>query len=254
MTSDSDGGEGPMKADADAVDEVIDLVDFTDASHNVVTPVLRLEPDVALAVVSAFAAVVTRGKASTAATTPDEDGVTRSQVFEEGDVYMIDKPFDDYVADRYIMDFYDVIDRDLCSRMHLHTGLRLVRIMTGPDTQVRVSSLSPIIVTDAPGVTDFQLEAFTDGLPDTEPGMDRTRYNVIVPPCAFVDMQVPRGVSHQFNAIGPHAVIDSVHPEESIEVFRESMSGYRMMAQTQFLADALPNAESCALDGPRTLS
>lgn len=254
MNSDADGGETPMKTDADAVDEVIDLVEFTDASRNVVTPVLRLEADVALAVVSAFAAVVTRGKASAAATTPDEDGVTRSQVFEEGDVYMIDKPFDDYVADRYIMDFYDVADRDLCSRMHLHTGLRFVRIMTGPDTQVRVSSLSPIEVTDVPGVTDFQLEAFTDDLPDAGPGLERIRYNVIVPPCAFVDMQVPRGVSHQFNAIGPHAVIDSVHPEESIEVFRESMSGYRMMAQTQFLADKLPSAESCVLDVPRPVT
>ncbi|GAA4672993.1 hypothetical protein [Gordonia humi] len=237
-----------MKTDADSVDEVIDVANFSDAAYNVVTPVLRLEPAVALAVVSAFAAVVTRGKASAAATSPDEDGVTRSQVFEEGDVYMVDKPFDGYVADRYIMDFYDVADGDLCSRMHLHTGLRFVRIMTGPDTRVRVSSLSPIRVTDVPGVTDVELDAFTDDLPDTPPGVHRTRYNVVVPPCAFVDMQVPRGVSHQFNAIGPHAVIDSVHPEESIEVFRESMSGYRMMAQTQFLADTLPDAQSCALD------
>lgn len=242
------GQSAPMKADADAVDEVIDLAGFTDAAQNVVTPVLQLPPEVALAVVSAFAAVVTRGKASAAATSPDADGVTRSQVFEEGDVYMIDKPFDGYVADRYIMDFYDVDERDLCSRMHLHTGLRFVRIMTGPDTRVRVSSLSPIVVTDVPGVTDFGLAEFTDELPDTEPGDERTRYNVVVPPCSFVDMQVPRGVSHQFNAIGPHAVIDSVHPEESIEVFRESMSGYRMMAQTQFLAEELPRSESCVLD------
>ncbi|ATB36154.1 hypothetical protein CYFUS_001568 [Cystobacter fuscus] len=42
-------------------------------------------------------------------------------------------------------------------------------------------------------------------------------------------MQIPRGVSHQFNAVGPHAVIDSVHPEESIETLREGMSGYRGM-------------------------
>ena len=59
-------------------------------------------------------------------------------------------------------------------------------------------------------------------------------------------MQIPRGVSHQFNAIGPHAVIDSVHPEESIEVFRERMSGFRMMAQTVFLADDLADASTCA--------
>ncbi|MCF8610499.1 hypothetical protein L5G28_10085 [Gordonia sp. HY285] len=251
MSIETGRGEAAMKVDADAVDEVIDVADFTDASYNVVTPVLRLDAAVALAVVSAFAGVVDRGKTSAAATSPDEDGVTRSQVFEEGDVYMVDKPFDDYVADRYIMDFYDVTARDLCSRMHVHTGLRFVRIMTGPGTQVRVSSLSPIVVTDVPGVTDFHLDAFIDDLPDTDPGMERTRYNVVVPECAFVDMQVPRGVSHQFNAIGPHAVIDSVHPEESIEVFRESMSGYRMMAQTQFLADRLPSSAACVVDRPK---
>ena len=53
-------------------------------------------------------------------------------------------------------------------------------------------------------------------------------------------------LSLQFNAIGPHAVIDSVHPEESIETFREKMSGYKMMAQTIFLAKERPSAETCA--------
>jgi hypothetical protein len=61
-------------------------------------------------------------------------------------------------------------------------------------------------------------------------------------------MQIPRGVSHQFNAHGPHAVIDSVHPEESIETFRERMTGYKMMAQTIFLADEQPEAASCVLN------
>ncbi|MFD9903904.1 hypothetical protein [Streptomyces sp. NPDC059063] len=46
---------------------------------------------------------------------------------------------------------------------------------------------------------------------------------------------------------GAHAVIDSVHPEESIETFREHMTGYRMMAQTIFLADEQPPAHSCQL-------
>lgn len=59
-------------------------------------------------------------------------------------------------------------------------------------------------------------------------------------------MQIPRGVSHQFNAVGEHAVIDSVHPEESVETFREKMTGYRMMAQTVFLADVLPASDTCA--------
>jgi hypothetical protein len=58
-------------------------------------------------------------------------------------------------------------------------------------------------------------------------------------------MQIPRGVSHQFNADGPNAVIDSVHPEESIETLREGMSGYRMMAQTIFLAEDRLPAGTC---------
>ena len=70
---------------------------------------------------------------------------------------------------------------------------------------------------------------------------------MIVPPCSWVDMQIPRGVSHQFNANGPQAVIDSVHPEESIETFREQMSGYKMMAQTIFLAEDRPPKEACEL-------
>jgi hypothetical protein len=37
-------------------------------------------------------------------------------------------------------------------------------------------------------------------------------------------------------------VIDSVHPEKSIETFREKTLGCRMMAQTVFLADKLPDA------------
>jgi hypothetical protein len=41
------------------------------------------------------------------------------------------------------------------------------------------------------------------------------------------------------------AVIDSVHPEESIEVLREGMAGYKMMAQTVFLARELPDAATC---------
>ncbi|SCF56940.1 hypothetical protein [Streptomyces sp. Ncost-T10-10d] len=71
--------------------------------------------------------------------------------------------------------------------------------------------------------------------------------NCHVTPNSWADMQVPRGVSHQFNAHGPHTVIDSVHPEESVETFREGMSGFKMMAQTIFLADEQPAADSCRL-------
>ncbi|WP_433627388.1 hypothetical protein [Nocardia sp. CA-120079] len=234
-----------IKQHADDENEIHDLAEFVDTGSNVVTPVAQFPPEVAAVVVQAFAQIVRNAKASRAATVPDADGITRSQTFEEGDVYMIESPFDGFFADRYIMDFYNAEERGICSRMHLHTGLRFVRMMTGPDTHIRVSSLSPFRVTAVEGVTPFAPNQFEDDLPDTPPGLHRTRYNLIVPPCSFVDMQIPRGVSHQFNAIGPHAVIDSVHPEESIEVFREQMSGFKMMAQTVFLAEQLPDAASC---------
>ena len=240
----------PMKVHADDENEIHDVAAFVDPAQNVVTPVLQLPPQLSLPLVQAFAAIVRRAHVSDAATTPDEDGITRAQVFEEGDVYMLEKPFDGYFSSRYLMDFYDAHERGICSRMHLHTGLRFVRMMTGPDTVIRVGSLSPFVVTDVPGVTPFQPEQFTDDLPDLPPGVQRTRYNLVVPPNSFVDMQIPRGVSHQFNALGPHAVIDSVHPEESIETFRERMSGYRMMAQTIFLTEDRPAAESCTLERP----
>lgn len=239
----------PMKVHADDENEIHDVVNFVDPAQNVVTPVLQLPANLSLPLVQAFAALVRRAHVSDAATTPDDDGITRAQVFEEGDVYMLEKPFDGYFSSRYLMDFYDVEERGICSRMHLHTGLRFVRMMTGPDTVIRVGSLSPFMVTDIPGVTPFAPEQFTDDLPDLPEGVQRTRYNLVVPPNSFVDMQIPRGVSHQFNALGPHAVIDSVHPEESIETFRERMSGYRMMAQTIFLTEDRPDVSSCDLSG-----
>jgi hypothetical protein len=108
-----------------------------------------------------------------------------------------------------------------------------------------VSSLSPFSVTRVQGVTPFMPYQFSDVLPDEADGPPLTRHNLIVPENSWVDMQIPRGVSHQFNALGPNAVIDSVHPEESIETLRESMAGYKMMAQTIFLAEQLPSAETC---------
>lgn len=241
-----DNSHTRMKHEANAENEVHDVAEFTDAARNVVTPVLQLPEDIALAVVNAFTKIVRDAKKSESATTSDSDGITRFQTFEEGDVYMLEAPFDDFFADRYLMDFYNVEERGVCSRMHMHTGLRLVRMMTGPATRIRVSSLSPFEITGVTGVTPFSLSSFEDTLPDTPPGVVRTRYNLVVPPCSFVDMQIPRGVSHQFNAVGEHAVIDSVHPEESVETFREKMSGFKMMAQTVFLADELPASETCA--------
>ncbi|MCK0091594.1 hypothetical protein MWU77_12455 [Rhodococcus sp. F64268] len=39
-------------------------------------------------------------------------------------------------------------------------------------------------------------------------------------------------------------MIDSVHPDESIEVLREETSGYKMMAQMIFLADEVRPSET----------
>ncbi|TQJ37054.1 hypothetical protein [Streptomyces sp. SLBN-115] len=237
-----------MKFTPDDENEVHDMARFSDPGRCHVTPVVRLSPETALAVTTALSGVVRAAHRSPAATTRDGDGIQRAQTFEEGDVYMLAAPFDGFFADRYLMDFYDVVDRDICSRMHLHTGLRFVRMMTGPGTRIRVSSLSPIDVTQVDGVTPFRPDMFEDAAPDAPEGTRRTRYNLVVPENAWADMQIPRGVSHQFNAHGPHAVIDSVHPEESIETFRERITCYKMMAQTIFLAKEQRASAACKLD------
>ena len=236
-----------LKHVPDDENEIQDLLTFKDAGQCRATPVAIFPSEIALAVTNTLSDIVRRGHASPAATQRDANGIIRAQIFEEGDVYMLSSPSDDYSADRYLMDFYDVTDRDICSRMHLHTGLRFVRMMTGPGTQIRVSSLSPFIIPEVEGVTPFVPEQFTDDLPDTPGDAEITRYNLVVEENMWLDLQIPRGVSHQFNAIGPNAVIDSVHPEESIETHREKMSGYKMMAQTIFLAEDRPPAGACAV-------
>ncbi|MGY4970543.1 hypothetical protein [Streptomyces sp. NEAU-S7GS2] len=237
---------GRMKQSPDHEDEILDVRRHQDPGRNQLTPVVQLPPDVALSVVDALAGLV-RAAHHTEQTHPTPAGVLKqAQEFEEGDVFMLEPPFEGFFADRYLMDFYDTAERDICSRMHLHTGLRFVRMMTGPETTIRVSSLSPITVRPAAANWTGPLRAFSDALPGTPTGVHRDRHNVIVPPNSWVDMQIPRGVSHQFNAVGPNAVIDSVHPEESIETLREGMSGYRMMAQTIFLAKDKSPATTCA--------
>lgn len=236
-----------MKINPDEENEIHDIANFIDPSFNVVTPIMKLPAEVSKIIVGEFQEIVRKASQSSEATTPDTDGIIRYQQFEEGDVYMAEKPYEGYFADRYIMDFYNIEERGICSRMHIHTGLRFVRMMTGPETQIRVGSLTPFEVTNIQGVTPFQPEMFEDILPDAPEGVEKKRYNLVVPENSFVDMQVPRGVSHQFNAIGPYAAIDSVHPEESIETFREKMSGFKMMAQTIFLTEDRPAQESCDL-------
>ncbi|MGW7517735.1 hypothetical protein ACWGJ2_19320 [Streptomyces sp. NPDC054796] len=246
QSTETPGRTNRMKESPDHEDEILDVERHQDPSRNRLTPVVRLPPDVALSVVEALAGLV-RAAHRTERERPTPAGVLKqAQEFEEGDVFMLEPPFEGYFADRYLMDFYDTAERDICSRMHLHTGLRFVRMMTGPETTIRVSSLSPISVRPATGDWAGPMSTFTDALPGTPAGVHRDRHNVIVPPNSWVDMQIPRGVSHQFNAVGPNAVIDSVHPEESIETLREGMSGYRMMAQTIFLAKDKSPASTCA--------
>lgn len=235
---------------ADDENEVDDVLLFKDAGVSRVTPVLQLDASVALGVVNAMARVVQSAHELQSTLRPDSSGITRSQKFEEGDVYMLSPTYENYAASRYIMDFYDVDEMDICSRMHFHTGMRLVRIMTGPGTIIRISGLSPFDVTDVAGVTPFRPRAFEDPMPDLPDGQDRTRFNLVVPENSWVDMQIPKGVAHQFNAIGPNAVIDTVHPEDGAETEREHMSDFKMMAQTVFLADERPPAETCDVVPP----
>lgn len=235
----------PMKYVPDDDNEVHDVVAFQDAGRARVTPVAQFEPEVAGAVVAALAGVVRRAHRSPAATEPNGDGIVRAQTFEEGAVYLVAPPFDGFVADRYLMDFYDVNDRGLCSRLHMHIGSRLLRLMTGPDTQLRISTLTPVELIEVEGVSSIAFERFEDELPDTPEGFSRVRHNLVVPANCWVDMQIPRATAHQFNAIGPNAVIDSIHPEESMETLRESVSGLKMTAQTIFFADEMPEAASC---------
>ena len=236
---------GQMKLDPDHENEVQEVSVHADAQSNRVTPVVQLPPDTAMVVVSALAELVRIAHAQEAATPTRTGDIQRAQQFEEGDVYMLEAPFEGFFADRYLMDFYDVRSRDICSRMHLHTGLRFVRMMTGPATTILVSSLSPLEVVPSVGWTGGGLASFTDEMPAEDGSVALLRHNVVVPENSWVDMQIPRGVSHQFNADGPNAVIDSVHPEESLETLREQMSGYKMMAQTIFLAENKGPSETC---------
>lgn len=232
-----------LKSSPDSTNEVRSPGGFSDEGACRLTPVLSLDPRTAQAVVDAMGNLVRTGHASSAATAPDADGIVRAQTFEEGDVYMLESPYQGFHADRYIMDFYDVERRGICSRMHFHTGLRFVRMMTGSDTSIQVSSLSPLQILDGPPGNEIHIESFVDQIPDILG--DDPRYNAIIPPNTWADLQIPRATSHQFNAFGPNAIIDSVHPEESIETLREEMSGFRMMAQTVFLGAQEPSLGQC---------
>lgn len=235
-----------IKRAADAENEVHDLDAFEDFGRCVLTPIARFPAQIAQGLVDVLAKVVQDGHSVVRNCMDDSDGITRAQRFEEGEVLMLSPPNDQFTADRYLMDFYDTRDRDLCSRMHLHTGMRYVRMMTGIETHIRVSTLSEPIVGRVSSGHVIELKQLEDELM-VESGIPHRRFNTIIPPCTWVDMQIPRGTAHQFNALGPNAVIDTVHPEESIELFRESVSRINMMAQTVFLEDEQAASSSCDL-------
>lgn len=232
-----------MKRIADDENEVEDVVSFVDGGEPRVTPVIQLAPAVALSVVQELARTVRDAHDLVKKQGAELEG--RAQKFEEGDVFLLASAYEGFDASRYLMDFYDVREEDICSRMHFHTGSRLVRIMTGPDTHLRIGTLSRPVVHNRGTFAPFDLEEFQDLVPELPPGTERVRHNLVVPPNSWVDMQIPKHVAHQFNAIGPNAVIDTIHPEERQEVSRESMRDYKMMAQTIFLAGELPSSESC---------
>ncbi len=233
-----------MKVRADDQNEVQNAKLHNDIGSNCITPVIRLDPTSALAVVNALSNIVRLGHKGNVATQTDGSGVQRAQRFEEGNVYLLEPPFSNFIADRYIMDFFDVDEQQICSRMHMHTGCRFVRMMTGPQTHIRVSSFSQFMCGSSPGWNGPDLKQFTDDAV-LEDGTSKTRYNTIVPENSWVDMQIPGGVSHQFNAYGPNAVIDSIHPEESNETHREQMTDYKMMAQTIFLEAERVTGREC---------
>lgn len=111
----------PRMKNAAGENEVHEVAGFRDSGRCIVTPVAVLPAEVALVVVETFARIVRTAKTLPATTAPDADGVVRSQTFEEGDVYMVEKPADGFFADRYLMDFYDVDERGICSRMRTCT-------------------------------------------------------------------------------------------------------------------------------------
>jgi hypothetical protein len=88
-----------MKVEADDENEIRDVASFEDGVCNRVTPVVQFPAEIALAVVDALAGIVRKAHASEIATTADRDGIVRAQSFEEGEVYMLESPFDEYFAD-----------------------------------------------------------------------------------------------------------------------------------------------------------
>lgn len=236
-----------MKYVPDAENEVHSQIDGK-APACVVTPICTLAPAAADALTTAFANVVRTGHQDESKSKSHINGlsIVRAQNFEEGAVFMVGSPWQEFAASRYVMDFYDVTDKQICARMHYHTGMRFVRFFIGTDTSVRVGFITAPAITHLLHSTSLSLRCSTVDSPAA--GKDgNARFEVILPPCSVTDMQIPAGAAHQFNATGPNAVVDTVHPEELVETNRESMSGVNMMAQTIFLRDDRDSVDRCRI-------
>lgn len=220
----------------------------------VVTPICALVPEAADALTEAFANVVRAGHRDKDNLPSSANGlsIVRAQNFEEGAVFMVGSPWQGFAASRYVMDFYDVTDKQICARMHYHTGMRFVRFFIGTDTSVRVGFTVAPTVTQLLHSSSPSLRCSAVDPSVAESGDGDARFEVILPPCSVTDMQIPAGAAHQFNATGPNAVVDTVHPEELVETNRESMSGVNMMAQTIFLRDDREPVDRCQITGAVT--
>ena len=226
-----------MKISPNDPNEIHDLSAHTDASPVTVTFLVQLPDTIAEGFTHAFKAKVQSMHANPANLTANARGNVRAQTFEEGEVALAVEPAKDFAPDLYIMDFYDTRTREICSRMHMHTGMRMVTIITAPETTIQISSLTPMVVRDT------EQQPMLDRLP----GDTKERHTFEVQPNCVVVVQIPTGVSHQFNAVGPGGLIISTHIEEMAEVEREKMHRPNMMAQTIFLQDLQPTLEECGI-------
>ncbi len=217
-----------------------DIYNHVDKASVIITPIVQLAPAVAKGVTDAVKVRVQKLHADPENLEPNKNGHTIAQKFEEGDVAMAVPPGKGFSADMYLMDFYDGRVRDICARMHMHTGERFVTIYTGPETEIVIASMSRMTLNGAAPESQYE---------STVPGSEGKvqSFNYRVPENSVVAVQIPTMVSHSFNAIGPNAVILSTHIEELVELDREKLVQPDMNKQTIFLQNVNPNMVECGI-------
>lgn len=83
---------GRMKQAPDHEDEILDVRRHQDPGRNRLTPVVKLPPEVALAVVESLAGLVRAAHRGEEASPTPADALKQAQEFEEGDVFMLEPP------------------------------------------------------------------------------------------------------------------------------------------------------------------